>query len=101
LKNVFSSSNRDIVTVDGIFQISDTPTTITTGQQYDKMPIRLVDPTAMTIIMDNKDNPITLTRNKDIALMGSIHIRTADQDDTSVSNPLRYYIYSNESCECD
>ena len=66
-----------------------------------KMSIRLVDPTAMTIIMDNKDNPITLTRNKDIALMDNIHVKTADQDDTSDSNPLRYYIYSNESCECD
>ena len=100
-KNVFSSSHSNIATVDGIFQISDTPTTITTGQQYNKMSIGLVDPTAMTIIMDNKDNPITLTRNKDIALMDNIHIKTADQDDTSDSNPLRYYIYSNESCECD
>ncbi len=100
-KNVFSSSHSNVATVDGIFQISDTPTTLTTGQQYNKMSIRLVDPTAMTIIMDNKDNPITLTRNKDIALMDNIHIRTADQDDTSASDPLRYYIYSNESCECD
>jgi hypothetical protein len=65
------------------------------------MSIRLVDPTTMTIIMDNKDHPITLTRNKDIALMGNNHVKTADQDETSVSNPLRYYIYSNESCECD
>ncbi len=100
-KNVFSSSQSNIATVDGIFQISDTPISITTGRQYDKMSIRLVDPTSMTIIMDNKDNPITLTRNKDITLMDSIHVKTADQDDTSASNPLRYYIYSNESCECD
>jgi S-layer protein (TIGR01567 family) len=100
-KNVFSSSHSNIATVDGIFQISDTPTALTTGQQYNKMSIRLVDPTAMTITMDNKDNPITLTRNKDIALMDNIHIKTADQDDTTASNPLRYYIYSNESCECD
>ena len=100
-KSVFSSSHSNVATIDGIFQISDTPTTITTGQQYEKMSIRLVDPNAMTIIMDNKDNPITLTRNRDIALMDKIHVRTADQDDTSASNPLRYYIYSNESCECD
>jgi S-layer protein (TIGR01567 family) len=100
-KNVFTSSHSNIATVDGIFQISDTPTSIKTGQQYDKMSIRLVDPTAMTIIMDNKDDPITLTRNKDIALMDNIYVKTADQDDISASNPLRYYIYSNESCECD
>ena len=100
-KNVFRSSQSNIATIDGIFQISDTPTSLTTGQQYDKMSIRLVDPTAMTITMDNKDNPITLTSNKDIALMGNIHLKTADQDDISASNPLRYYIYSNESREYD
>ena len=85
----------------GYFRYPTHQHTITTGQQYDKMSIRLVDPTAMTIIMDNKDDPVTLTRNKDIALMDNIHVKTADQDDTSASNPLRYYIYSNESCECD
>ena len=95
-KNVFASSHNNIATVDGIFQISDTPTYITTGRQYDKMSIRLVDPTAMTIIMDNKDHPITLTRNKDITLMDNIHVKTADQDDISASNPLRYYIYSTK-----
>ena len=100
-KNVFRSADSDIATVDGIFQISDTPTSIKTGQQYDKMSIRSVDPTAMTVMMDNKDNPITLSKNKDITLMDNIHIQTADQDDTSSDNPLRYYIYYSESCDCE
>jgi hypothetical protein len=63
------------------------------------MSVRNVDPTSMTITMDNKDNQIMLSKNKDIPLMGKIHIKTADQDGTDAA-PLRYYIYSEETCEC-
>ena len=42
---------------------------------------------AGTITMDNKDNAITLSKNKDTALMTGIRIKTADND------TLRYYIY--------
>ena len=42
--------------------------------------------------MENKDNAITLSKNKDTDLMRGINIRTADND------TLRYYIYSE--CEC-
>ena len=94
-KSVFGGANN-IATVDGIFQISDTPTSIKEGQQYDKMSLRSIDPTTMTIIMDNRDNPIILSRNKDIKLMNGVRIRTADQDDTSADNPLRYYLYYEE-----
>ena len=77
-------------TADGIWQISENPISISPDSQYDKMTIRIVDATAGTITMDNKDNPITLTRKSDIGLMTDIHIRTADND------TLRYYIYRNE-----
>jgi S-layer protein (TIGR01567 family) len=99
-KNVIHGPDKDFATVDGIFQISDTPTPITTDQQYDKMSIRNVDPSWMSITMDNKDNQITLTKNKDIPLMGKIHIKTADQDSIDAGIPLRYYIYAEETCEC-
>jgi S-layer protein (TIGR01567 family) len=79
--------------VDGVFQISDTMTPINSEQQYDKMSIRNVDATGMTITMDNKDNQITLSKNIDVPLMQNIHIKTADQDGTDAA-PLRYYIYS-------
>ena len=69
-KNIFHGDNKDSATIDGIFQISDTPTTITLDQQYDKMSIRNVDATDMTITMDNKDNQITLGKNIDVVLMG-------------------------------
>ncbi len=60
--------------------------------------MRIASVTADTITMDNKDNAITLSKNKDIALMAGISIKTADQDDT-LMNPLRYYIYKEAAIE--
>lgn len=99
-KNSIHGPDKDSATIDGIFQISDTPTAITTDQKYGKMSIRNVNPTDMTITMDNKDNQIVLSKNKDIPLMGKIHIKTADQGTIDAYTPLRYYIYSEETCEC-
>ena len=99
-KSAFSDSINSLATVDGIFQISDTPTSLKADQRYGMMSFREVNPTTWTIKMDNKDNKIVLSKNKDISLMDKIHIKTADQDDICDDNPLRYYIYSNESCEC-
>ena len=97
-KNAFAGSNStSIATIDGVFQISDTPIPLKSGQKYDKISIRNVDPTAMTITMDNKDNQITLSKNNDIVLMQNISIKTSNQDDISASNPLRYYIYKAET----
>jgi S-layer protein (TIGR01567 family) len=98
-KNAFAGSDTSIATIDGIFQISDMPTPLKSGQKYDKMSIRNVDPTAMTIKMDNEDNQITLSKNKDVVLMQNIFIKTSNQDDISASNPLRYYIYKAETSE--
>jgi S-layer protein (TIGR01567 family) len=99
-KDAFRSGDRNIATIDGIFQISDSPISIKADQKYDKMSLREVDPTARTIRLDNRDNPITFGVDRDITLMGKIHIQTADQDQPTVDDPLRYFIYSNESCGC-
>ena len=93
-KNAFRGTSENIASVDGEFQISDTPDSVKTDAQYDKMSIRTTDPTAGTIMMDNKDNAITLSKNKDTVLMQNIHIKTADQDVIDANNPLRYYIYT-------
>jgi len=92
-KNAFAGADTNIATVDGEFQVSDTPTALKSEQQYDKMSIRNVDATGMTVTMDNKDNQITLSKNKDVVLMQDIHIKTADQDTMDATTPLRYYIY--------
>jgi S-layer protein (TIGR01567 family) len=98
-KNAFAGADTNIATIDGIFQISDTAAALKSEQKYDKMSIRNVNPTAMTITMDNKDNPVTLSTNKDAVLMQNMHIKTADQDPIDAINPLRYYIYKAATIE--
>jgi len=92
-KNAFRGADTNIATIDGVFQISDTPATVQTDQQYDKMSVRNVDPSTKTITMDNKDNGVTLSKNQNTVLMQNIYIQTADQDTISATQPLRYYIY--------
>ncbi len=86
-KNAFRGADQNLATVDGTWQISDTPTDVKADTQYEKLTIRSVDANAGTITMDNKDNAITLSKNKDTTLAGGINIRTADND------TLRFYIY--------
>jgi len=90
-RSVYMDAEQPMAIVDGIWQISDTTTQLNINQQYGKMSIRNVDATSMTITMDNKNNPINLTRKSDIEFMPSIHIRTADNE------TLRYYIYKIET----
>jgi S-layer protein (TIGR01567 family) len=89
-KNAFRGADQNLATVDGIWQISDTSTEVKADTQYDKMTIRTVDANSGTISMDNKDNTITLGKNKHITLMKNISIRTAND------NELRYYICKDE-----
>ena len=49
--------------------------------------------------MDNKDNTVTLSKNKDITLMGDVKIKTSDQSVVDDANPLRYYIYKEVTIE--
>lgn len=98
-KNAFYSSVDNLATVDGIFQLSKEPISIEPRQQYDKMSVLNVDSNAMTITIANKDYRVLLNKNKDIALMGNIHIKTANQNTISDSNPLRYYIYKMAAVE--
>ena len=62
-----------------------TASDVSENTEYDKMTIQTV--TADSITMNNEDNDITLSKNKDISLMPGISIKTADADE------LRYYIY--------
>jgi S-layer protein (TIGR01567 family) len=84
-KNAFRGADQDLATIDGVWQISDTATDVKTDTEYGKMRIATVS--ADTITMDNQDNTITLSKNKDIDLMDGTKILTADADE------LRYYIY--------
>ena len=94
-KNAFRGADTDLATVNGIWQISDTPTSIKEDTEYDKMTIQTVDADARTITMSNEDNKITLTKKRDVSLMENIRIKTADQDEGA----LRFYIYKEMKIE--
>jgi S-layer protein (TIGR01567 family) len=84
---------QDAAVVNGIWQISDEPISIEEDASFSKMRVQMVDPDSMQIVMDNQDNRIILSRNRDIPLMGDIGIKTADQDEITAEEPLRYYVY--------
>jgi len=90
-KNAFRGADQNLATVDGLWQLSDTPQDVSENTEYDKMTIQTV--TANTITMNNEDNDITLSKNKDISLMPGVSIKTADDDE------LRYYIYKEATIE--
>jgi hypothetical protein len=92
-KNAFRGADQNLASIDGIWQISDAPSEVKADTQYGKMTIRGVDANAGTITMDNKDNAITLSKNKDTELMPGINIKTADND------TLRFYIYKPVTIE--
>jgi S-layer protein (TIGR01567 family) len=89
-KNAFRATDREAVTVDGIFQISETPLIVSEGSRYNRMTVASV--TTSSITLDNKDNSITLGRAMDKDIMDGIRLRTADQNVTE-KDPLRFYIY--------
>jgi len=92
-RNAFGGSGRELVTVDGVWQISDETLSVEEDEEWDKMSVQDVDPENMTITMSNEDTLIRLSKDRDASLMDGIRIRTADQDDVSIEDPLRFYIY--------
>jgi S-layer protein (TIGR01567 family) len=84
-KNAFRGADQDLATVDGIWQLSDETLDISVGTSLGKMTIQSV--TSDGIAMNNEGSDLSLSRNKDISLMPSFGIRTADADS------LRYCIY--------
>ena len=78
--------------VDGIFQISEDLIDVNPDTTFGKMTITSVDANYGTIIMENKNKAITLSKNIDLPLMSDLWIKTANSDE------LRYYIYRPLEC---
>jgi len=101
-KNAFSSGGDFLVTVDGLWQISDETVRIREGDRWGEMTVEDVDPDEMTLTMTNEDRTIGFSRGRSRLLLGDIGIKTADQDDVEDAvnastgrpeNPLRFWIY--------
>lgn len=75
VSSVFQGSESSLVTIDGIFQISDKLTKLESGTKIDKMEIRSV--TANTIEMTNHER-ISLSQGSEVTLMGKMKFLVAD-----------------------
>lgn len=84
-KNAFRSSDQDLVTINGIWQLSDRPLSVSENSAYGKMTVQKVNGTVIS--MNNEDNNITLCQGSVVHIMPGISIWTAD------SKEPRYYIF--------
>ena len=89
-KDAVNDGTKSEAMVDGIWQISQTPISVDPDTSYGKMLIRSIDANSGVIAMDNKDNAITLNKNRDVSLFPGIGLKTADNDS------LRFFIYKQE-----
>jgi S-layer protein (TIGR01567 family) len=91
-KNAFRGANQNLATVDGIWQISEEFVDVSADQEFDKMTT-VASPNAGEIKMVNKDEAVTLSKNKEISLMPGVNVKVAD------SNDIRYYIFKPVTIE--
>jgi len=89
-KNSFLGNN-EYATIDGIWQISETPIEITEGIKFGKMVVDESDDER--VVMKNKDDRIRLTRKCDSTLMENVGIKTSSQKDI----PRRFFLYKRVS----
>jgi S-layer protein (TIGR01567 family) len=80
ISNVFASAESDLVTVDGLFQISDSYTSVEDGDKYGKMKVSISD---QGVEMKNEDS-FSLRRDSTVNIFGNVGFQVAD------SNELRF-----------
>jgi len=78
VSNIFRGAESSLVTVDGIFQISDSYTTVASGDKYGDMEVDSIS--GDTIRMTN-DNSITLRKGKTVPVMGDVSFLVGDSDE--------------------
>ncbi|MHB8117466.1 MAG: S-layer protein domain-containing protein [Methanothrix sp.] len=78
ISNVFASAESALVTVDGLFQISDTFAAVEDGDKYDKMKVTSVSDKGVE--MDNEDS-LTLRKGSTTKIFGNVGFLVADADE--------------------
>jgi len=78
ISNVFASTESALVTVDGLFQISDTFAAVEDGDKYDKMKVTSVSDQGVE--MEN-ENSITLRKGSTAKIFGNVGFLVADSDE--------------------
>ncbi|MDD1727369.1 MAG: hypothetical protein LUQ08_06125 [Methanothrix sp.] len=77
IESVFASTESNLVTVDGLFQLSDTYASVEDGDEYDKMEVKSVDQNGVQ--MSNEDS-INLKEGGEINIFGEVGFIVADDD---------------------
>jgi S-layer protein (TIGR01567 family) len=80
--NVFSGQELQTAFMKGLFQISDTPTSIQVGDSFGNMEVKTVSKDSLTM---TNDASIGLSRGNTVNVMGNIKFKVAD------SGGLRFY----------
>lgn len=78
ISNVFASTESALVTVDGLFQLSDTYAAVEDGDEYDKM--KVVSVSDQGVEMEN-DNSVTLRKGSTVKIFGNVGFLVADADE--------------------
>lgn len=81
ISNVFRGREADLATVDGIFQVSDTPESVEEGDKHGKMEVESLSDDGITM---KNDGSISLGRGKDIEIMGNLKFRVADNPERNL-----------------
>ncbi|PXF57802.1 MAG: hypothetical protein C4B59_14540 [Candidatus Methanogaster sp.] len=85
IDNVFAGTESDLVTIKGVFQISDDPISIDSGDTYGEMEI--TGASGDKITMKNKENDIDLDEGETTMIMENIGFTTSDDGGD------RYYLF--------
>ncbi|NPV61784.1 MAG: S-layer protein [Methanotrichaceae archaeon] len=77
VQSVFRGTEADLATVDGIFQVSDSPESVEEGEAHGKMKVESLSDDG--IEMQN-DGSISLSRGKTVSIMDNLMFVVADND---------------------
>jgi S-layer protein (TIGR01567 family) len=75
--NVFRGTETDLVTVDGLFQLSDTYASVEDGDKYGEMKVVTVSDEGVE--MENEDS-FSLRRDRTVNIFGDVGFEVADSD---------------------
>jgi len=78
IESVFRSTESDLATIDGIFQVSDSPESVEDGEVHGKMEVK--EASSDGIVMEN-DGSFSLSRDKTIEIMDNLKFVIADSND--------------------
>ena len=97
-QDVFQGPESSAVFVDGIFQISDEYVSVESGEAFGEMEVTGISETGIT--MKNEDS-ISLSRDKEVSVMGDIKFKVADDSTVRFYPFVEVQTSASEALEID